>query len=375
MADHLTLIRQDFETRLIALGVDLPDWDRDTFLGPLTATMAARLDAISENVIQIDAGYSPHNAAGLQLENIAAMVGVVRREATRSTVTLQISANNGTVVQIGSLVEDTEKQRWRTTEDLVFASTTTQDVVAEAVDLGDVVATANTITKIVSATNGWTAVDNAAAATTGRPRETDGELRKRRLLSLQRGTQATVAGIRAAVFDLDWTTATTVVDNPSMSSAVVEGLTLPPKSFAVVVYPDTPTADQIDELVETLAGVVPAGIEQYGDESDEYTYDDGHTATFTWSYADQTAVDVTVTAAALSDYSTAEVEAGIEAIIEDYFLSLGVGDDVTAIAISALVATVEGLDSADVTVGAGAQKVTLTAVEIAISGTVSVTVT
>lgn len=375
MADHLQLIRSDFETRLAARGIDAPDWDRDTFLGPLTATMAARLDAISEAVIQIDAGYSPYNAIDLQLENICAMIGVVRREATRSTVTLQITADIGTTVPLGSLVEDTERQRWRTTADLTFAATGTLNVVAEAVELGTVVGTPNSITKIVSARSGWTAVNNSAAATTGRARETDPELRKRRLLSLQRGTQATVAGIRAAVFDLTWTTATTVVDNPTMTSVTVEGLLLPPKSLAVVVYPDTPTAAQITELVETLAGVVPAGIEQFGAESDEFTYDDGHAATFNWSYAAQTGVNVTVTATALAGYSTAEVDAGIEAVITDYFLALGVGDDVTAIAISGLVASVEGVDTADVTVGAGAQKVTLDATEIAIEGTISVTVT
>lgn len=375
MADHLILIRQDFETRLTALGVDLPDWDRDTFLGPLTATMAARLDEISENVIQVDAGYHPMNAAGLQLENICAMVGVVRREATHSTVTLQLTANIGTTVPIGSLVEDTEKQRWKTTADLHFAATGTQNIVGEAVDAGEVVATANSITKIVSAIDGWTAVDNAAVATTGDPRETDAQLRKRRLLSLQRGTQATVAGIRAAVFDLDWTTATVVVDNPEMTSQVVEGITLPAKSLAVVVYPDTPTAVQITELVETLAGVVPAGIEQFGAESGSFTYDDGHIATFNWGYATEAATDVTVTGTVLPGYSTAEVQTGIEAIITDYFLALGVGDDVTAISISGLISTVEGVLTADVTVGAGAQIVTIDATEIATEGTISVTMT
>ena len=374
-SDHLTLIRQDFETRLAALGVDLPDWDRDTFLGPLTATMAARLDAISENVIQIDAGYSPLNAAGLQLENIAAMVGVVRRDATRSTVTLDVTANMGTAIPLGSLVEDTEKQRWRTTADLNFAVTGTQQVVAEAVDAGAVVATANTITKIVSAIAGWTAVDNPSAATTGSDAETDAELRKRRILSLQRGTQATVAGIRAAVFDLDWTTATTVVDNPTNAAATVEGILMTPHSLAVVVYPDTPTTEQETELIETLAGVVPAGIDQVGAESGSFTYDDGHSATFSWGYATQTPVNVTVTGTVLAGFSTSEVQAGIEAVIADYFLALDVGDDVTAISVSALVATVQGVSTADVTVGAGAQIVTLDATEIAIEGTISVTMT
>ncbi len=374
-ADYLTLIRDEFERLLTARGQELPDWDKDTVLGVITAALAARLDVLSEDVIQIDAGYHPANATGLQLENICAMIGVVRREATKSTVTMDLTADAGTTIPEGSVIEDDEKQRWETTEPLVFASTTTQQVVAEAQTPGAVAAPANTITKIVTPVDGWTSANNPAKATEGDDRESDAELRKRRILSLQQGTSGTVGGIRAAVFELDWTTAVVTVDNPTNATATVEGISMPPHSVATVVYPNSPTSDQIDDLVDALVDTVPAGIEQVGAVTQSHTFDDGHSATYAWDYATETTVDVTVTATALSGFTTGEVQSGIEDTITDYFLALGVGDDVTAIAISALVAAVDGVDTADVTVGAGAQKVTINATELATEGTISVTVT
>lgn len=374
LADYRNLIRARLEELLTARGVDLPDWENDTFLGDLVDALAARLDELSEAAIQIDASYDPINAMGLQLENICAMIGVVRREATFSTVTLELTANAGTSIPVGTLVRDDEDFLWECTEDVDFASTTTIEAVFQCQTEGAVEAPAGTVETIATPISGWTAVSQPSAAQAGRDREADSELRKRRILSLQRGTQATVAGIRAAVFDLEWTTATTVVDNPELTTQVVEGLTLEGKSLAVVVYPDTPTAAQQTELVETLAGVVTAGIKQYGAESGSFTYPDGHSATFNWSYATETSVDVTVAATALSTYSTSEVQAQIELTIANYFLSLGVGDDVRALPIAALIDAVDGVDTATVTVGGGA-KVSIDATEIAIEGTTTVSVT
>lgn len=375
--DYLSLIRGRMEELLLARGQELPDWQRDEFLGVLTAVMAERLNELSDAVIQIDAGYAPNNAEGLQLENICALIGLERREATHSTVELELTGTGGTFIPLGTLVEDDEGNRWETTEEGSIGDDTATTFLAnaQAVEAGAITAPANTIQKIVTPIDGWDSVDNPSAATTGEDRETASELRKRRLLSLQRGTSGTVAGIRAAAFDLDWTTAVTVIDNPENSTQTVEGVSMPAHSVAAIVYPDSPSSDNIDDLVEVLAETVPAGIEQVGAESQSYTYDDGHSKTFYWDYATQTGVDVDVTATALSDYTTAEVQTGIEDIITDYFNALGVGDDVTAIAISALVATVDGVDTADVTVGASAQKVTIDATEIAIEGTISVTVT
>lgn len=375
MADYRLLIRNDFETRLTARGVDLPDWANDTFLGDLVDALASRLDELSEAAIQIDGSYDPYNAQGLQLENLCALIGVVRREATYSTVTLSLTANIGTSIPIGTLVSDDEDFLWEATTDTDFAVTGSQDVVFQCTTPGAIEAPANTVETISTPVSGWTAVTQATAASAGRDRETDSELRRRRLLSLQRGTQGTVAGIRAAVFDLDWTTAVTVVDNPENTTQTVEGISMPQKSLAVVVYPASPTAAQITELVETLAGVVTAGIEQVGTVTDTHTFDDGHTATFAWDYATEAATNVTVSATALSGYSTSEVQAQIELVISNYFLALGVGDDVRALPIAGLVDTVAGVDTATVTVGAGAQKVSITATEIATEGTVSVTVT
>lgn len=378
--DYLTLFEADFAAELTKRGLEPPDYEKDAFWGVIRAVLAARFDSLSEIILQIDAGYDLNNATGVQLENLCSLVGITRRAATRSTVELTLTGTASTVIPTFSLVETSDGTRFRTTEDVTLTGGS-DTVIAESVDFGPIAAPAGTLTQIVTTIDGWDTVTNTLAATLGSAKETDEQLRRRRQASLQLGSQQSTAGIRAAVFALDWVTAATVIDNPASTTQVVDGVSLPGKSLSVIVYPDTPTTAQQTELVEAIALTAPAGIEQVGSDSDSYTYESGYSATINWNYATEITVDIDVALTLESGAVALEVEANIEEAIADYFSALAVGEDVREVSLFGRLANIDGIREVEVTFDAagatppasGDRSVTINSGEIALEGTVTIT--
>ena len=85
-SEYLTDIRDRYEA---ATGL-VPDWDRDTVIGNLTAIMAALLNDLDELTRAVYDARDPNNATGVQLTNLALAVGISRQEATRSTATVTL---------------------------------------------------------------------------------------------------------------------------------------------------------------------------------------------------------------------------------------------------------------------------------------------
>lgn len=354
----LDVLRAEYET----LAGYSPDWERDTFLGPITAVMAARLDELSDGTQEVYDARDLNNAAGLQLANLCLLANVRRREATASKVELELTGTGGTDVPVGKVIESDDGQRWELIEDGQIGDT----VVFEAVDDGPIeAAEATTTWEIVTPVSGWDDVDQTDDATPGTNRETDDELRARRQASLQLGTTSTLPGIRAVLLDLDFLTAVTVLDNPTNETATVEGLSLPAKSIGVVVYPEPTVTEDEEDLARTIYVSTAAGIELSGATTATVRGGDGHDKEVAWYAASEVDVTVEVSTTLETGSVLADVTPEIEELVEDYFATLAVGQDVRRLPLYALIDGVDGVRSADITLDGSSSDVSMDATEIA----------
>lgn len=348
-SDFLTLIRDEYDARLVALGfTQLPDYERDTFLGQITEILAYELGQLAEANMAVYDARSVSNATGLQLDNLALIVGVTRQEATKGTVTLTCTGTDGTVITQGKIVEgggSDGKARWVISEDATIGAVTsgTVDVAAKAQDAGQIVATAGQITTIVTAVDGWDTVTNAAAADPGNDRETDSELRARRQRALQAAGATSTNAILSALLELDEVSGATVVDNPTGSTATVAGVSVDPYAVACIVAPDSMTADDQAVVVKAIYDHLGAGTATSGDQSGTVTKRDGRTHTINFYFATDTAVNVAWTLAMEAGYVVADVEAELLELVTDYFLTLAPGDTVYPSPLIALAMTLDGI--------------------------------
>ena len=99
-ADFLDIIRDDYEART---QLDI-DFERDIFLGNITAIMATQLGDISELLQGVYDSRSPNNAQGIQISDLSSGVGVRRQEASFSRATVTITGTAGVSILTGRQV-------------------------------------------------------------------------------------------------------------------------------------------------------------------------------------------------------------------------------------------------------------------------------
>lgn len=342
------------------------DRSPDSALFQIFAVHAARYEEQWEGLQAIYDGQDPDTATGHQLDRICAITGIRRIPAAYSTVELLLTGDPGVTVPAGKWAEDTNRQRWQLTEDATFDAGGEATVTARADKTGPITAEAGTVTIIVTPVAGWTDVTNPAAASKGRDQETDAELRQRRQLSLQVLGRGSLKAIRAKLLELDFIDAAVVLENDTPVDQVIDGIgTVPPHSVVPVIYSEQPPdAQKRREIAKVLYSNVVAGVRCYGIDVDATVIaDDGIPKQIGWSYA--TNVDVSVTVQ-VDGVDPSSVEEEIQTEVQDYFGSLAVGDAVRRLAILGRVATIDGIEAAEVLLNGSSADVEMSEIQVAI---------
>src|SRR5690554_3228138 len=81
-ADFLTMIRETYEAEI----GEKVDWERDTFLGTITATAARQYDEQAQQLIDIYNSKDPDLAQGIHLDIICGITGIRRQQAKAAEV-------------------------------------------------------------------------------------------------------------------------------------------------------------------------------------------------------------------------------------------------------------------------------------------------
>lgn len=357
--DLLDQIRTEYENRT---GLSI-DWADDLFLGIMTQVIAEVAGRQSEMLQAIADSRDPDNATGHQLDTLASIVGVERLEAEFSAVDLDLGGDAGTIVEEGSEVEHPKGTLWYTQDTVEIPAT----VEARPEETGPITAEESTDWEINTPVEGWDSVESQEDATLGRNRETDAQLRLRRQQSLQVVGAAARNAIRSNILEVEGVDAAVVVENDTSVEQTIDGLTLDPKSFSVVVYPAL-TIDQSEELAAEIYRRAPVGIKSIGDESATVTGEDGFDKTIRWNIANEVTVNVDV------EYTgESGLESDIESVVTGYFEGLDVGDAARRLPILGAISDIENVDTASVELDGAAQDVEIEITEIAIEGTTTVT--
>lgn len=308
-------------------------------------------------------GTSPDAATGLQAEDAAWMVGVEPDAATYSAATVTLSGDAGTAVPSGSVIEGggpNDDVRWTTTEDVTIGVGGTVDVVVACSEAGPVMADVGDLDKIVTAVPGWDSVTNAAAASPGQYREAGQALRQHVRAALAFTGAASSASIRAALLNLDWVQECVVIQNTYNVATVVSGKSMDPTSIWVFMVPDTLTSEQEEATAAIIHKKLAAGTKMMssGGATEvlvEVTDAGGHTSrTVGWDYGAEVTTDITASVTLESGYTLADVTAGIEDAVAEYFEGLTLGAPLQEYGMILATEGVEGLAQVTFTASVGA---------------------
>lgn len=292
----------------------------ESAIGQQITTMAEREALIWEALQGVYSSQYPASSAGRSLDGVVQLTGITRREATRTIVDVVLTGDAGTTIPKDSAASTDN-------DDLFFlVDAVTLDGNGEgtgqmiANEVGFVIAPAGTLTNIETPVSGWDDITNPQDGATGRPVESDPELRLRRARSLQVTGSATVGAIRSRLLEqVDDVTDATIIENRT-SEEDAQGR--PPHSFEAVVTGGT-DADVAEQLFETKA----AGIETTGTVTEIVTDSTGKEQVIRFSRPIQRFIWVRLTLTATNGFPENVDDLATQAIV-DKGGELQLGEDV-----------------------------------------------
>ncbi|MEN0065927.1 MAG: baseplate J/gp47 family protein [Myxococcota bacterium] len=343
---------------LNATGIDLdsanPD-NSDQQLVILNGIFAQLLDEVSQALIALHDAFDPDAATGVQATNLARIVGVARKGATRSRVALTLTGSPNAAIAAGLIVQGGGADgtaTWTTIEDATLdGSGSATGITAEASETGPIAAPAATITSIVTPRAGLTAVTNPAAAVAGVAAESLDQLRVRRRQSPAAAGAHTVDALRASVLAVPGVTDALLIDNPDNAIQTVNGVSLPAHSYAVYVLPNPLGAADQGAVLDALQANLHIGVRNGVAAAFSRTVSVGQsTYTLGVAYGTLLTANVVATLTVATGFALADLQAELQAAVDAYVTPLQMGGPLTRLTLCQLAAGINGVTAAAFTI-------------------------
>jgi len=264
--------------------------------------------------------FDPNKARGIILDNLMAISGISRIQATASNVELALTGDNGTVIPQGSIVRNSDGTEFITIQDAVI-ELGIATAVALSVELGEISAPADTLITIVTPVAGWTSVNNPLDAVEGRELEKDEEARIRRKESVAFPSQAKVDAIYSAIANLDGVTSVTVLEN---FTDVIDGNGLLPHSTHAIV-----AGGLSSEIAEAIFNNKSAGINTNGAITENVNDIQGYSHEIKFTRPTETPIYIIVNLTTIAGvFPITGADDIANALVEYANLNFEVGDDI-----------------------------------------------
>ena len=285
-------------------------------LGQIVDLVTAEVEAKNAEIGYLSNQFNPDVAHGIFLDALANLYGLERKVSEPTVVVCTCTGLRGTVIPYGAIVEDDNGNQLR---HIVVAGATIGDsgsveTTFATVDHGPIEIGAETVKKIVTVIAGWDTVTNAAAGSTGRDIEPDGELRNRMKESYAMNANGTVENIQANLSQLDGVLDCVVLENYTNLKQTQYELELEPHSIAVCIVGGE-DADIARVIFERKSG----GCGTNGETEVTHIDTEHFNAKYTYKIVRPTAVDFSVKVEFFDDDMNAETQAAVkEAITKDF---------------------------------------------------------
>lgn len=210
------------------------DVDPESLDGQLLGIFAesiSNLDQLAEDVYQ---SFNPQSASGLALSRLVQLNGIRRTAGAYSTIVLEVTGTEGTIIPAGSLARNpATNTQFETIANATIPSGGIVSIDARATEYGALAALAGTVTKIDTPIFGWQSVTNPLAAIPGQLEETDEQLRIRRARSTATPGLAIVDAIYGGIANVPGVRSVAVYENDANTPAPGTGQA-PHSIYAVV---------------------------------------------------------------------------------------------------------------------------------------------
>ena len=200
----------------------------------IDAEITSRISVVRNNALLANQ-INPNLAEQNFLDAIYALANGQRDQAERSTVTCTVTGIQGTIIPVGSRVQDVNREEWEATIAIVIPASGTIDSSFISINFGTIFADIGEVNTIIDGVLGWETVTNAADAVTGKLEQSDISTRRQRKVELGGNAINNTLAIVTAVSALENVSSLTFRENISESIVIIDGVEMVPKSTYVCV--------------------------------------------------------------------------------------------------------------------------------------------
>lgn len=274
------------------------------------------------NSVVIDSYYArnPNFASGSALDMLLPLNGMMRKPATKSSVTLSLTGYPETTMDAGKQAMDADGNIWEIPTSVAFGADGKATAVAYCTVPGPVAAGVGTITIINTPDRNWIDVTNETIAILGNAVETDAQVRLRRAQNLARESQNTVSGIRAELVGLPGIKSVNVLENPTGLTLLNPAMT--PHSILVVV-----SGGDDDQVAEMIWRKKSPGCDMNGDVEVTYTDEYNNDNLIKFYHAVENPAKITIVVRKFDSCDPTLFSVSIPAAVAAYVNGLGINDN------------------------------------------------
>ena len=243
--------------------------------GQIIDSMAVLITAKDAEFLSMANNFNTKVAEGLWQDAIGAIYFLDRKTAQPTLVTCQLTGLQGTVIPLGSMIQNTDGYKLISTSAVTIGAGGTAEVAFATVDDGPIAIGAGSCTKIITVIAGWDTVTNAVAGIPGQLIETRQEFEKRRVVSVAQNSHGSRLSLQGAVAAIENVVDCLVLENKNKYSMMIQGVYVAAHSVAVCVY-----GGNNDDIAETIYNKLDAGCGTNGNTSVSYTSEDGVVNTY-----------------------------------------------------------------------------------------------
>ncbi len=284
--------------------------------GMLLSLIAYAMHGCNNATLAAWNSFSPATGVGEGLSRNVKINGIARKAASYSTVDLLLSGRVGTVIH-GGPVRDLAGNVWSLPEVVTLDLHGQATATATCQTIGAIGALPGEVSEIATPTQGWHGATNPAAATEGRPVETDAELRQRQALSVALPSRSIMEGLHGALANLTGVRRVRALDNDT-SETDANGI--PAHSIAVVI-----DGGDSQSIAQTIALKKTPGVPTWGTTQETVTDAWGIARTINFFRPTRIPVYAEIKLKPLAGYTT-EIGNGVANAVSNYINTLTIGD-------------------------------------------------
>lgn len=345
--DEILNDKNEAQRQVFGPDINLDPQSPDGQISGLMALSDDQLWQIAEYAVNAT---DPDNATGATLSNLVKINFIERLSEAATRLIIQTTGTPGVTIPAGQIVGEENGSLTATTiAAFTFNSLGAGEVVALLDTTGPLEIPANTMRDIRTPQAGWFSANNDSAGITGRNRETDAELRLRRLRSVGTNSQNMIDSLIGKLGDLSGVTHANVIQN---RTDVVDANGLTPHSFEAIV-----AGGDSNEIAQVIWNTFPFGIGINGTTSGNAIDAQLTIQVIPFTRPEQVPIDVELTVKKLQGYP-ADGAARIRQAILDYVNGLlvagrgfFVGDPVIRTELFTPVNTVPNLEIEELKIG------------------------